>query len=191
MQRLPVRDSHQVKPGRRVRSSWIPAPLFSLLHYSSTLAPRLAPRWPLSSSPSVQTTGGAPHAPIAHMRIKCDAFCGTLSSTHSNTHTRADHDRASHPPAVHCFLHPQYIRTKWPWWDRHAGARHLIIQTGDTGRTELGRGAFRVTENATFLTHWGLTSDYKASGWRASHRPLRDVVVPIYMWVTVHTGIAV
>lgn len=62
-------------------------------------------------------------------------------------------------------------RTHWPWWDRHQGHRHLIIQTGDMGRHDLMAPARDLTLNATYLAHWGLYKDQPVGKWPASFRP--------------------
>lgn len=47
------------------------------------------------------------------------------------------------------------------------------------GRLEMWPEAKQVSENATFLHHWGLTHDYPYSNWKAAHRPGQDIVVPV------------
>eukprot|EP00798_Chlamydomonas_sp_ICE-L_P016902 gene16902-23179_t len=75
----------------------------------------------------------------------------------------------------------QYINKTWPWWQRNHGARHLIVHPGDTGRSETVPEARRVTINSTWITHWGLTQDCPRSGYRGSHRPDKDIVVPNWL----------
>ncbi|GAX82727.1 hypothetical protein CEUSTIGMA_g10153.t1 [Chlamydomonas eustigma] len=75
-----------------------------------------------------------------------------------------------------------YIRKQWPWWDKHGGGgRHIIIHTGDMGRSEAGKEVQKLLENVTWLTHWGLHQAHKSAGWPASHRPGKDIVVPIFL----------
>ncbi|PNH04401.1 putative glucuronosyltransferase, partial [Tetrabaena socialis] len=71
-----------------------------------------------------------------------------------------------------------HIRKHWPWWDRHAGHRHLLVAPGDQGRRVLTPELLAMTANCTYLTHWGLHSDHPVGGWEASHRPGKDIVVP-------------
>ncbi|KAG1670892.1 hypothetical protein FOA52_000394 [Chlamydomonas sp. UWO 241] len=76
----------------------------------------------------------------------------------------------------------EYIRETWPWWDKHGGgARHLVVHTGDVGRMDAAGESRKVAEKSIWLTHWGLTDDYAYSGWKASHRPGLDIVVPIHI----------
>ncbi|KAG1660242.1 hypothetical protein FOA52_007639 [Chlamydomonas sp. UWO 241] len=75
----------------------------------------------------------------------------------------------------------KYIQSKWPWWDRHHGGRHVLVHVGDPGRGDVTGKVKLLTENCTYLHHWGLHRDFKLSGWKAAHRPGRDVVVPIYI----------
>lgn len=42
---------------------------------------------------------------------------------------------------------------------------------GDAGRGEVTGPTRELTENSTWMTHWGLTADIPYSGWKASHRP--------------------
>ncbi|GIL98165.1 hypothetical protein Vretimale_3596, partial [Volvox reticuliferus] len=74
----------------------------------------------------------------------------------------------------------RYIRTEWPWYDRLQGHRHFVIHTGDTGRGEVASDVRDISANLTWLHHWGLVDDWDTSGWKAAHRPGKDVVVPIY-----------
>ncbi|GFR46852.1 hypothetical protein Agub_g8492, partial [Astrephomene gubernaculifera] len=74
----------------------------------------------------------------------------------------------------------EYVRQHWPWYDRLQGHRHFVFHTGDTGRGEVTGLVRDATANLTWLHHWGLTREYKPSGWKAAHRPGKDVVVPIY-----------
>ncbi|GLC66435.1 hypothetical protein PLESTF_000427100 [Pleodorina starrii] len=73
----------------------------------------------------------------------------------------------------------QYVRDTYPWWNRTQGHRHFVIATGDMGRIESERG--RLSENVTFVTHWGLHADKPFSGWRASHRNATDIVLPVFL----------
>ncbi|KAG2434452.1 hypothetical protein HYH02_012282 [Chlamydomonas schloesseri] len=75
----------------------------------------------------------------------------------------------------------EYVRRHWPWYDRLQGQRHFVIHTGDLGRGEVPRGVRDATSNLTWLHHWGLTSDAPHSGWKAAHRPGKDIVLPIHM----------
>ncbi|KAG2491391.1 hypothetical protein HYH03_010182 [Edaphochlamys debaryana] len=74
-----------------------------------------------------------------------------------------------------------YIRAHWPWFDRLQGHRHFIIHTGDMGRGEVMDEARALSENVTWLHHWGLTETWKEANWKAAHRPGKDIVVPVYM----------
>ncbi|KAG2424369.1 hypothetical protein HXX76_014578 [Chlamydomonas incerta] len=77
-----------------------------------------------------------------------------------------------------------YIRSTWPHWDGQpggAGERHIFVHTGDWGRDELSEEAQVATANATWLTHWGLARDHEFAGWKAAHRPGRDIVVPLVL----------
>ncbi|KXZ55831.1 hypothetical protein GPECTOR_2g1382 [Gonium pectorale] len=74
----------------------------------------------------------------------------------------------------------EYVREKWPWYDRHQGHRHFVIHGGDTGRGEVTGKVRAATNNLTWLHHWGLTVDIKNSRWKAAHRPGKDIVVPIH-----------
>ncbi|KAG2423974.1 hypothetical protein HXX76_014913 [Chlamydomonas incerta] len=74
-----------------------------------------------------------------------------------------------------------YVRRHWPWYDRLQGQRHFVIHTGDLGRGEVPRGVRDATANLSWLHHWGLTQDAPDSGWRAAHRPGKDIVLPIHM----------
>ncbi|KAG2491520.1 hypothetical protein HYH03_010096 [Edaphochlamys debaryana] len=74
----------------------------------------------------------------------------------------------------------KYVRKHWPWYDRYQGHRHFVIHTGDTGRGEVPDSTRALAANLTWLHHWGLTSDWPSSGWKAAHRRGKDVVVPIY-----------
>ncbi|GIL87530.1 hypothetical protein Vretifemale_15566 [Volvox reticuliferus] len=75
----------------------------------------------------------------------------------------------------------EYIRDTYPWWNRTGGSRHFIIHTGDLGADEVAEDVYALTENVTWLTHWGLTSDKPTSGWTKAHRPDKDVVIPVYL----------
>ncbi|KAG1675784.1 hypothetical protein FOA52_012440 [Chlamydomonas sp. UWO 241] len=74
-----------------------------------------------------------------------------------------------------------YIRRHHPWWDRHGGGRHLLMHAGDPGRADVYSHVQRITENATYLHHFGLMQDYEPSHWKASHRPGIDIVLPMYL----------
>ncbi|KAG2452459.1 hypothetical protein HYH02_002701 [Chlamydomonas schloesseri] len=77
-----------------------------------------------------------------------------------------------------------YIRSTWPHWDGQPGGggeRHIFVHTGDWGRDELSEEAQALTRNATWLTHWGLARDHEFAGWKAAHRPGRDIVVPLVL----------
>ncbi|GAX78010.1 hypothetical protein CEUSTIGMA_g5452.t1 [Chlamydomonas eustigma] len=70
----------------------------------------------------------------------------------------------------------------WPWWNLTGGSRHSIIHTGDLGVEESGVSWRHLTSNLTWLTHWGLYNDKtECCGWRAAHRPGKDVVIPVYI----------
>ncbi|KAG2498002.1 hypothetical protein HYH03_004261 [Edaphochlamys debaryana] len=72
-----------------------------------------------------------------------------------------------------------YIRKHWPWWDRHGGGhKHLLVATNDLGRRALVSEVLALTENVTFLTHWGLHRNHTVTGWHESHRPGKDIVMP-------------
>ncbi|GFR41320.1 hypothetical protein Agub_g2004 [Astrephomene gubernaculifera] len=72
-----------------------------------------------------------------------------------------------------------YVRQHWPWWERHGGGhRHLLVATGDLGRRGLPAELLPLSENCTFLTHWGLHASHAIGRWEASHRPGKDIVVP-------------
>ncbi|KAG2422747.1 hypothetical protein HXX76_015833 [Chlamydomonas incerta] len=72
-----------------------------------------------------------------------------------------------------------YVRKHWPWFDRLEGHRHFVLHTGDSGRGEVQSAVRAATVNMTWLHHFGLTHDFPYSGWKAGHRPGKDVVVPI------------
>ncbi|GLC47762.1 hypothetical protein PLESTB_000023000 [Pleodorina starrii] len=79
-----------------------------------------------------------------------------------------------------------YIRSAWPHWNATGGGgRHVFVHTGDWGRDELSEDAQLLTRNATWLTHWGLARDHEFAGWKASHRPGRDVVLPLMLAASV------
>ncbi|KAG2446120.1 hypothetical protein HXX76_000719 [Chlamydomonas incerta] len=72
-----------------------------------------------------------------------------------------------------------YVRQYWPWWDRAGGGhRHLLVAPGDIGRRILTPELLHMTENCTFLTHWGLHRNHSGGKWLESHRPGKDIVVP-------------
>ncbi len=74
-----------------------------------------------------------------------------------------------------------YIRTVWPYWNATGGDRHLFVHTGDWGRDELTEDAQLLTRNSTWLTHWGLARDHVFADWQASHRPGKDIVLPLLL----------
>ncbi|GIL72460.1 hypothetical protein Vretifemale_2822 [Volvox reticuliferus] len=81
--------------------------------------------------------------------------------------------------ATHLKAVVYYIRQHWPWWDRlQGGHRHLLVVPADLGRRSLPEEHLQMTENVTYLTHWGLHSNHSAGRWVESHRPGRDIVLP-------------
>eukprot|EP00798_Chlamydomonas_sp_ICE-L_P013327 gene13328-19166_t len=75
----------------------------------------------------------------------------------------------------------KYIRQTWPWWDKYGGGRHVVVHTGDLGAQETTGEDMHITENMTWLTHWGLTKDNKFSQWKKAHRVGKDIVIPVYI----------
>ncbi|GFR49303.1 hypothetical protein Agub_g11325 [Astrephomene gubernaculifera] len=75
-----------------------------------------------------------------------------------------------------------YIQSTWPYWNATGGGeRHLFIHTGDWGRDELSEDVQLLTRNASWLTHWGLARNHDFAGWLQSHRPGRDIVLPMML----------
>ncbi|GIL86692.1 hypothetical protein Vretifemale_14892, partial [Volvox reticuliferus] len=72
-----------------------------------------------------------------------------------------------------------YVQKHWPWYDRLHGHRHFVIHMGDSGRGEVQEDVRQAFINMTWLHHWGLYDDYPYSGWRAAHRPGKDIVIPV------------
>ncbi|GLI67604.1 hypothetical protein VaNZ11_011846 [Volvox africanus] len=73
----------------------------------------------------------------------------------------------------------KYIQQHWPWYDRLQGHRHFVIHMGDSGRGEVSEDVRQAFINMTWLHHWGLYEDFPYSGWKAAHRPGKDVVIPV------------
>ena len=71
-----------------------------------------------------------------------------------------------------------YIASRWPWWSKHGGRRHLLVVQGDHGRAGLTPALQRLTANMTLLHQWGLTTNHTGGRWAAAHRPGHDIVVP-------------
>eukprot|EP00798_Chlamydomonas_sp_ICE-L_P014564 gene14564-20605_t len=65
--------------------------------------------------------------------------------------------------------------------EQDGGNRHLIIQTGDMGRREATEPVRALADNCSWISHWGLYKDKSGPKWPSSHRPGKDIVVPIFL----------
>lgn len=80
----------------------------------------------------------------------------------------------------------EYIRKRWPHFDRSGGANHIVLTNSDWGNCVLGGpGGYRamstVLEDLMTLTLWGMSKNMTYGDDRPCFRPGRDIVIPPIM----------